>query len=128
MSVLTDANVQAALPCSDFERAKGFYKESLGISPTDEDPDGAYYACAEGSGFFLFPSAGVASGTHTQVGFQVADIEAEVAELKSMGVKFEEYDMPQLKTVNGIAMLGTERGAWFKDSEGNLLALFQRAT
>ncbi|MGH2756216.1 MAG: VOC family protein, partial [Actinomycetota bacterium] len=96
--MLTDAIVQAALPCSDFERAKGFYKESLGISPTEEDPEGAYYTCAEGSGFFLFPSSGAASGTHTQVGFQVADIEAEVAELRSMGVQFEEYDTPQLKT------------------------------
>ena len=126
--MLTDAIVQAALPCSDFERAKNFYKEKIGVSPSEEDPQGAYYTCAEGTGFFLFPSSGTASGTHTQVGFQVSDIEAEVAELKSGGVKFEEYDSPQLKTENSIAMLGTEKGAWFKDSEGNMLALFQRGT
>ncbi|MGH3118758.1 MAG: VOC family protein [Gaiellales bacterium] len=121
--MLTNANVQAALPCSDFERAKAWYKEKLGVSPTEEDPEGAYYTCAEGTGFFLFPSAGASSGTHTQVGFQVDDIEAEVAELKSNGLTLEEYDTPQLKTVDGIAELGGERGAWFKDSEGNLLAI-----
>ena len=118
--------VYAVLPASDFERAKAWYKEKLGISPTEEDPEGAYYTCAGGTGFFLFPSSGAASGTYTQVGFQVDDIEVEVADLKSKGLVFEEYDTPRLKTVNSIAQVGPEKAAWFKDSEGNLIGVFQR--
>jgi predicted enzyme related to lactoylglutathione lyase len=68
-------------------------------------------------------SSGQPSGTHTQVGFAVDDVDAEVADLKAQGVKFEEYDFPGLKTVDGIAQIEGERGAWFKDSEGNLLAI-----
>lgn len=121
--MLTDGRVAAALPCQDFERAKAWYKEKLGLAPNREDPEGAYYECAQGTFFFIFPSSGKASGDHTQIGFNVADIEAEVADLKSRGVTFEEYDFPGLKTVDGIAEIGGERGAWFKDSEGNLIAV-----
>jgi hypothetical protein len=87
-----------------------------------------------GSGFFaLFESAGEASGSHTQMGWEVVDIEATVAALKARGVAFEEYDLAGLKTVNGIAEIAGnypskgvgEKGAWFKDSEGNLLGLGQ---
>lgn len=126
--MLSDARVGTALPCSDFERAKAWYKEKLGLSPTEEEPDGAYYRCAEGTMFFLFPSSGKASGDHTQVAFEVADVTAEVAELKKAGVTFEEYDFPDLKTVEGVAEMGGTKGAWFKDCEGNLLAVFERAT
>ncbi len=127
--MLSDARVGAALPCQDFERAKNWYKEKLGLSPNEENPGGAYYTCADGTVFFLFPSSGKASGDHTQVGFEVKDVAAEVAELKNMGVTFEEYDFPGLKTdENSIATIEgeTDRGAWFKDSEGNLIAIFER--
>lgn len=123
MWLLTDGRASAALPCQDFERAKAWYKEKLGLAPTREDPEGAYFDCAGGTSFFIFPSSGKASGDHTQVGFDVADIDAEVADLKSRGVVFEEYDFPNLKTVNSIADVGGERAAWFKDSEGNLIAV-----
>ncbi len=79
----------------------------------------------EGTGFLLFLSQGKASGTHTQMGWMVDNIEAEVAELQRRGVVFEEYDTPGLKTINGVATIGTEKAAWFKDSEGNLLAVSQ---
>jgi catechol 2,3-dioxygenase-like lactoylglutathione lyase family enzyme len=128
MSVLTNARVGAAVPCSDFDRAKAWYKEKLGLSPSEENPGGAYYDCADGTQFFLFPSSGKASGTHTQVGFTVADVEAEVDELRKSGVTFEEYDFPGLKTENGIADIGDSKGSWFFDSEGNMLAVFQRVT
>ncbi len=68
---------------------------------------------------------GAASGAHTQVGFRVDDIEAEVGQLRDKGVVFEEYDFPGLKTENGIAQIGPGRSAWFKDSEGNLIAIVQ---
>ena len=124
--MLSDARVGAALSCQDFERAKGWWKEKTGLSPSKEDPEGAYFACGEGTEFFLFPSSGKASGDHTQIAFDVTDVLAEVAELKKAGVTFEEYDFPGFKTVDGINESddGT-KGAWFKDSEGNLIAIFQ---
>ena len=125
--MLSDARVGTAIPCSDFERAKGWYKEKIGFSPSEETPEGATYMCAEGTDFFLFPSSGKASGDHTQMAFAVTDVVAEVAELKKVGVTFEEYDFPGMKTVDGIVDMGGGRGAWFKDSEGNLIAIFESA-
>lgn len=126
--MLSDARVGTALPCSDFERAKAWYKEKLGFSPVEEDPEGAYYECAEGTRFFLFPSSGKASGDHTQIAFEVSDAAAEADELKKAGVTLEEYDFPGFKSVDGLVEMGDGKGAWFKDSEGNLIAIFQRAT
>jgi catechol 2,3-dioxygenase-like lactoylglutathione lyase family enzyme len=127
--LLSNARVGAALPCQDYERAKAWYRDNLGFSPSEEDPGGAYYACAEGTSFFIFPSSGKSSGDHTQMGFEVKDAAAEVAELNKAGVTFEQYDFPGLKTdENGLGTIEADgsKGAWFKDSEGNLLAIFQR--
>ena len=75
--------------------------------------------------FLVFPSGGTASGTHTQLSWTVDDIETEVAALKARGVIFEEYDLPSLKTINGVASMGPVKIAWMKDSEGNLLSVAQ---
>src|SRR5215813_11617691 len=129
---LAESPIAARLPVKDLERARRFYSEKLGLEPIEERPGGLRYRC--GSGYFaLFESAGAASGSHTQMGWEVDDIEAIVATLRSRGVVFEEYDMPGLKTVNGIAEIDGnypsmgigERGAWFRDSEGNLLGIGQ---
>src|SRR6266496_5038042 len=84
-----------------------------------------FYEGSGDSGFLLFPTGGRPSGQHTQMAWFVKDIAATVAELRRRGVRFEEYDFPGLKTVDGIADLGYEKSAWFRDSEGNLLALGQ---
>jgi predicted enzyme related to lactoylglutathione lyase len=123
--MLSDARVHATIPAADLDRARGFYEERLGLTPAEESPGGLFYDGAGGTRFFLYPTQGAASGTHTQIGFNVADIEAEVADLKSRGVEFIEYDFPGLKTVNGIADTGEVRAAWFNDSEGNLLGIVQ---
>ena len=130
--MLADSLVATRLPASDLDRARRFYSEKLGLEPIEERPGGLYYRC--GSGYFgLFESAGAPSGNHTQMGWEVANIETTVTALRARGVVFEEYDLPGLKTVNGIAEIegnypskGTgERAAWFRDSEGNLLGLGQ---
>ena len=113
----------AALPAQDMARAKAFYRDKLGLTPTREDPSGMMYALAAGTGFGVFPSSGKPSGTHTQMGIEVEDVEGAVRDLQAKGVKFEEYDMPGLKTVNGIANMGGSNFAWFKDSEGNLIVV-----
>ena len=113
----------AALPAQDMARARAFYRDKLGLTPTTEDPSGMMYALPAGTGFGVFPSSGKPSGTHTQMGIEVDDVEGAVKDLQAKGVKFEDYDVPGLKTVNGIAELGGSKLAWFKDSEGNLIVI-----
>ena len=125
--MLSDARFETALPCSDLERAKSFYADRLGLTPVGEGPAGAWYEGRDGTRFILFPSSGSASGSHSQMGFMVADLNAEVAALKQRGVQFEEYDFPGFDKATGIADLGGARTAWFKDSEGNLLGLVEQA-
>jgi catechol 2,3-dioxygenase-like lactoylglutathione lyase family enzyme len=130
--MLEHSDVATRLPVQDLKRARSFYAEKLGLEPVEERPGGLLYRCGRGS-FALFLSAGAATGSHTQMGWEVADIEATVAALRSRGVVFEEYDLPGLKTVNGIAQIAGnypskgsgEKGAWFKDSEGNLVGIGQ---
>ncbi len=125
--MLADCPIHATLPAADLERAKRFYTEKLGLSPESEAPGGIFFRCGEGTRFLVFPSGGKASGSHTQMGWTVEDIEAEVADMKARGVVFEEYDTPYLKTVRSVATTGPIKAAWFKDSEGNLLGLVQFA-
>lgn len=120
--MLENSNVYATIPAQDLERAKSFYADKVGLKPEEETPEGIRYRCGNGR-FLLFESSGAASGDHTQMGWDVDDIEAAVVELQGRGVVFEEYDLPGLKTVNGVAEIAGEKAAWFKDSEGNLLAL-----
>jgi catechol 2,3-dioxygenase-like lactoylglutathione lyase family enzyme len=122
---LSQARVHAALPAYDLARATDFYAQKLGLKPSSETAGGAIYDCADGTRFLLFPSRGAASGSHTQAAFAVADLDAEVADLSSHGVTFEEYDLPGLKTEGGIATVDGERSAFLKDSEGNLLGVVE---
>jgi catechol 2,3-dioxygenase-like lactoylglutathione lyase family enzyme len=126
MDGLKAAIPKATLPVEDLARARTFYEEKLGLTPTREVEGGLFYGSAD-SGFLLFPTGGRPSGQHTQMAWFVDDIVASVAQLRSRGVRFEEYDFPGLKTIDGIADLGYEKSAWFRDSEGNLLALGQLA-
>ena len=125
--MLADRPIHATLPATDLERAKRFFTEKLGLSLEMEAPGGIFFRCGEGTRFLVFPSGSTASGTHTQMGWSVEDIEAEVADLKARGVVFEEYDTPYLKTVESVATTGPIKAAWFKDSEGNLLGVVQFA-
>jgi catechol 2,3-dioxygenase-like lactoylglutathione lyase family enzyme len=130
--MLKNGRVATRLPAQNLERAKAFYAEKLGLEPVEEREGGLRYVCAAGE-FALFESVGTASGAHTQMGWEVDDIEATVRELRARGVVFEEYDLPGLKTVGGIADIegnypskgSGERGAWFRDSEGNMLGIGQ---
>jgi catechol 2,3-dioxygenase-like lactoylglutathione lyase family enzyme len=130
--MLEPRSVATRLPAQDLNRARAFYADKLGLEPSEERPGGLLYRCAGGE-FALFESAGASSGTFTQMGWTVDDIEATVAELRRRGVTFEEYDLPGLTTVDGIAEIegnypskgSGERGAWFRDSEGNMLGIGQ---
>jgi catechol 2,3-dioxygenase-like lactoylglutathione lyase family enzyme len=130
--MLKDSDVSTRLPAQDLARARAFYAEKLGLEPVEERPGGLRYQC--GSGWFaVFESTGATSGTHTQMAWEVDDIEAVVAQLRRRGVVFEQVDVPGLGTVDGIAEVEGnypsagvgERAAWFHDSEGNLLGIGQ---
>jgi predicted enzyme related to lactoylglutathione lyase len=131
-SPLAAASVATRLPAQDLGRAKAFYAEKLGLQPSEERPGGLLYETPGGS-FALFESSGSPSGEHTQMAWQVEDIEAVVAGLRGRGIVFEEYALPGLETVDGVAEVEgnypskgrAERGAWFYDSEGNLLSIGQ---
>jgi catechol 2,3-dioxygenase-like lactoylglutathione lyase family enzyme len=134
--MLATSDVSARIPAEDLERAKAWYADKLGLRPSEERPGGLRYRCGNGW-FALFQSSGSASGDHTQMAWEVDDIEAAVKELRGRGVVFEELDLSGLQTVNGIADVEGnypsrggvgERAAWFRDSEGNLLGLGQPMT
>ncbi|HKR99174.1 MAG TPA: VOC family protein [Candidatus Dormibacteraeota bacterium] len=123
--MLSESLVHATLPCQDRDRARAFYADKLGLTPSAEEPAALTYEMPGGTRFILFTSSGKPSGEHTQVGFRVKDIESEVRQLKDNGVQFEEYDFPGFDKSTGVATTGAIRSAWFKDTEGNVLGLVQ---
>lgn len=120
--MLKDCRVFTTLPVTDPARARRFYAEKLGLTPTA--PDGDYYECGEGTRFVI-SKMGSKPGGHTQMAFAVDDIAATLRELASKGVVFEEYDYPTLRTVEGVFDAGDLKAAWFKDSEGNMIGVMQ---
>src|SRR4051812_3902003 len=131
--MLRDGRIATRLPAQDLDRARRFYSEKLGLEPADERPGGLLYRCGSGE-FALFASSGAPPGTFTQMGWEVDDIEATVAELKERGVVFEDVDRPGFETVDGIAEIEGnypskgatgERAVWFRDSEGNMMGIGQ---
>ncbi len=130
--MLEAARIATRLPVSDLDQARAWYSEKLRLDPVEERPGGLLYRGASGE-FALFESAGAASGKSTQMAFEVDDVEDAVAELKRRGVVFEEVDIPGMTTIDGIATIEGnypskgigERGAWFRDCDGNLLGIGQ---
>lgn len=121
--MLATHRAYATIPAADMNRAKSWYKDKLGLTPALEDEVGYLYKVGGGTSFMLYPTPNAGKAPNTLLSFGCDDVEAEVGELRSRGVKFENYDMPGLKTVKGIATMGIHHAAWFKDSEGNILAV-----
>jgi catechol 2,3-dioxygenase-like lactoylglutathione lyase family enzyme len=124
--MLQNAHAYVKLPASDAQRAKRFYVDILGFTPQWEMNGHLWLNHADGSSILVFPSTGKASGDHDQCGWVVDDIEAEVSDLRSRGVVFEEF--PGRRFVDGIAVDGPFMAAWFRDSEGNLLNVRSKAS
>lgn len=123
---LSNSPAAATVPASDFARAKAFYADTLGLKLSEDMEYGALYECGMGSKIFLYQSAFAGTNKATAVTFNVEDVEAEMAALRDKGVVFEEYDLPELKTNNGLAVDGGMKSAWFKDTEGNILNISQK--
>ena len=123
--MLSHSAVTTMLPVIDMVRARAFYEECLGLEPGALRPDGKFVYQVGGSALALFPKPGGTKAEHTAISFQVPDIAASIEALKSRGVVFEDYDFPDFKTVNHVCVLGSEKAAWFKDTEGNYLCLHE---
>ena len=123
--MLSAATIHAYIPVSDVARARKFYEGTLGLKPKGDYAGGVIYECG-GSEVFLYPTSNAGTSKASQAFWQVDDVEAEVADLKARGVKFEEYDLPGVTMKNSIATGGGAKTAWFKDTEGNILAVSQR--
>jgi predicted enzyme related to lactoylglutathione lyase len=123
--MLQKSPLYAYIPATDVARARRFYEQKLGFKPKREIAGGVVYEFGEQTACFLYPTPNAGTSKASQAFWQVDDVEREVAELKSRGVTFEEYDAPGMKTKNGIATGGGAKTAWFKDTEGNILAVVQ---
>jgi predicted enzyme related to lactoylglutathione lyase len=123
-AMLSDKKVWPVLPAVDMARAKEFYTTKLGLSVEWERPAGVLFSAGQGSHLFMYQREAT-KAEHTVASFLVDDIEAEVKELRKRGIAFEEYDMPGLKTRQGIAAMSPDRAAWFRDTEGNILSLVE---
>ena len=115
----------AYIPAKDVARARRFYEDKLGFRPKEEVAGGVTYEFGNGTACFLYPTPNAGTSEASQAFWQVDDIEREVAELKSRGIEFESYDMPGQRSPSGVITAGGARAAWFKDTEGNILAIIQ---
>jgi len=122
--MLQDAPMYAYIPARDLARARRFYEEKLGFEPKQVRAGGVLYEFARSTSCFLYPTPNAGTSKASQAFWQVDDIEREVAELTARGVQFERYDMPEMDQ-KGISTMGDAKAAWFKDTEGNIMAVIQ---
>jgi len=123
--MLSDSPITTMLPVKDMDRARAFYEGCLGLRPGGFKPDGKFVYAVGGATLALFPKPEGTKADHTAISFRVSDIAATIEELKRTGVAFEDYDFPGLKTINHVCVLGAEKAAWFKDTEGNYLCIHE---
>jgi predicted enzyme related to lactoylglutathione lyase len=115
----------AYIPVANVARARQFYEQKLGFTPAREVAGGVIYEFGERTACFLYPSPNAGTSKASQAYWHVDDVEREVAELQARGVQLEHYDVPGSETIEGIATAGGAKTAWFKDTEGNILAVVQ---
>ena len=125
--MIADRRATAMIPAKDFARAKAWYADKLGLTPVEEmdQEGGAAYALGGGTHAFLYPTQFAGTAQHTLLSFDTPDLAADMKDLRAKGVAFLDYDLPGLKTENGVASFGPVKNAWCKDSEGNILGFVQ---
>jgi catechol 2,3-dioxygenase-like lactoylglutathione lyase family enzyme len=125
MSPFPSTQVTCILPVKDLARARRFYENALGLEALGAKPDGKFIYRCGGTEIALFPNGAGTQAKHTALSFQVADIAAAILTLQSRGATFADYDLPGLKTVGHVCVLGSEKAAWFDDPDGNILCLHE---
>ena len=127
---LNEAEFVAVLPAADFEKSVAFYRDTLGleVETRPDMPGYAFFKAGRGSRFLLYRRPERTKAEHTTAAFIVDDVEATVSDLRARGVRFEEYDLPGLRTVNGVASMDSgEKSAWFADPDGNIIAVSEES-
>lgn len=128
--MLQNAHIAAVVPVSDIDKAVEFYGDTLGLEldvRRDDLPQNREAEFRAGDGtLVVYESVGAGQSRATVAGFRVDDIDAAVSALRERGVAFEDYDLPDLKTENGIAQVGDLRAAWARDPDGNIIAFESR--
>jgi catechol 2,3-dioxygenase-like lactoylglutathione lyase family enzyme len=117
--------LHTVLPAADLQRARGFYHNALELDPDEEHKGSLVYHPSAGSEFEIYETSNAGTAKNTQMGWLTDDLDAEMARLRARGVVFEDYDVPGMKTVNGVATTDDGRAAWFRDTEGNFLCITQ---
>jgi catechol-2,3-dioxygenase len=115
--------ISARAAAVDLDRARRWYEERLGLEPEHEDPGGVWYRFAGETWLYLYATPSAGTARNTIAGWAVKDIESVMAELRARGVIFEQYDLGDVRMVDGLADFGVAKAAWFKDSEGNIYEL-----
>ena len=123
--MLQNSPMYAYIPAKDMARARQFYEGKLGLKPQQETNGGVVYAFGKGTACFLYPTPNAGTSQASQAFWSVDDVDREIEALKARGVVFENYDMPGDKSAAGAISAGGAKAAWFKDSEGNIMALIQ---
>ena len=122
-----DRKLSAVLCSTDLERSQEFYEQRVGLKLSPETiKNHLLFACGDGTTLLVYGRPAANKAEHTQVRFWTSDVDADVRELVARGVTFEDYDFPMLKTIDHVATTaGVGKSAWFKDPDGNTVALFQ---
>ena len=124
--MINNAQLTAVLPVVDVNRAAGFYRDRLGLKDLGVDTTGNNILLSgAGAQIALLPAEAGAQTAHTVLTFEVESVTREIRELEGRGVTFFDYDLPELKTTDHVAVMGTEKAAWFADTEGNILCLHE---
>lgn len=124
--MLNNAHLTTILPAVDLERARRFYSQTLGLKEERKTAEGGVrFRAGDGTDLELVPRGQPSKSEYTALTFEVSDVEGELRDLEGRGVKFEDYDLPGLKTERHIAIMGSEKAAWFKDPDGNILCIHQ---
>lgn len=123
--MLQQSPMYAYIPAKDLDRARRFYEGKLGFVAKEELNGGVVYEFGQGTACFLYPTPNAGTSQASQAFWAVDDVDGEIDELKSRGVEFENYDMPGERSASGAISAGGAKAAWFKDSEGNIMALIQ---
>jgi predicted enzyme related to lactoylglutathione lyase len=125
--MLQSSPLYAYIPAKDLERARRFYEQKIGLKPSHEIAGGVLYEFADRTACFLYQTPNAGTSQASQAFWQVGDVEREVRELRERGVAFEDYEVPGEKSPSGVVTAGGAKAAWFKDTEGNIMAIIQSA-
>ncbi len=123
--MFADRHATLMIPAHDLDRARRWYEEKLGLRPERSEEYGHSYRLAGGADAFLYPSEFAGTAGHTLLSFASPDLLADMKAMRARGIVFEDYDLPGIRTVNGVADFGPVKNAWAKDSEGNILGFVQ---